>query len=150
MDLNIVTSNGEKIVLPRYSEVLNTEMVNAINAENVQKTFTQYDHPNPIVVVVIILIIIYLIYELFIHKVKHCFNGIWYLNNDKITIKHNKYNDDVKIMYINGMTETGHVKGNAIYIKNVNGGDNMAMGIYDDKKIYWLNGEVWIRSIYAI
>lgn len=129
MDLNILTSSGEKYNIP----------IEDRHEELVRRIVNKTDNPNPILIIIIIIITVLMIYVMYIFGIKVSFDGDWYNNDKAMKIAHNRWIDTITID-----NETGYVSGDALYI------NDKKMGVYKDKKIYWINGDIWKRVITAL
>jgi hypothetical protein len=133
MDLNVISSNGKEYTLP--IETLNYDLVN--------NEITKNDHPHPLFLMSVSIIVIIVLYMCFISFVKQNFGGTWYVNGNKISVSHNKWNDTFTV----NNKYVGYIVGNALYFHSQ--ADQRA-GVVYGKKIIWSNGTVWYRPINAL
>lgn len=107
------------------------------NLLRVQRVVRRSENPHPITIIGVIIVSILVIYCLYINAIKKSITGVWVDNEDKsYNINHNKWKDTIVI----NNRYPGIVKGNLVilYINN-----DMQMGVWMDKKIKWMNGNVW-------
>lgn len=134
MDLNLHTSDNKEFSLPIKQN--NDKVYNIIN---------QASNPHPILIMIIVIIIM-----LYIQSVKKCFNSDWYSKDADIKICHNKWADTLSITIHQGSKKTncmGYAVGNAIYMTVINDLEGYKfMGVFDDEKIHWLNGDIWQKA----
>jgi len=135
MDLNIKTSNGKEYSLPVEDQ---HEML-------VRKTIHRTDNPHPALLICIIIIIIMLIYYIYIYGIKNNVTGSWYVNSESIYLSHDSLSDNI---YNNGHL-CGYVRGNAVFIYNVDPNELPFMGTMHNKKIYWNTGSIWTHIQYT-
>lgn len=133
MDLILETSDGTKYSMP----------VGERNTRLIENTITKNEHPHPGLLVFVILLVIVLIYYIYVTRFKLDLSGEWYSDEYIINIVHNKWTDELKI-YIDNVLYGGWVKGVAIFILAERGVET-SKGIYNKKKIFWTNGNIWQR-----
>lgn len=133
MDLNIIR-NGEKITIP----------VEDYNAELASTIIKKQENPSPILILSYVFVVIILIYYIYVTMIKTCYNGKWYTTDNIYSIQHNKFNDIINVFDKNGNLAQGYVCGRAIFIKI---GNELNMGVMQNRNIMWTNGEIWKKII---
>jgi drug/metabolite transporter superfamily protein YnfA len=128
MDLNVITSKGERYTLPIQQ-----------NNDLVRDKIIQNEHPHPLLIIFIVIIMLLIIYYIHVLTLRN-YSGKWYAKYGDCFIRHNIWDNNISADFKGYTKVKGEINGLGIIL---NSPDGKWIGVIDGKKIFWTNGDIW-------